>query len=315
MNKYERMLHIMGLITKDALSTDNIRQKLFNLDTDLAKKYGLKTLSMDRQINRDMAQFKKYGFTVKKTSYEYQIETDSQFLDAFTSLLKSYFEKDLILKKHIYGDIDRSSLAEIIEIQTNVYKKSIFDAAKYFIDIAIALKEKKNLGFYYAPQHPDTAKKFLMKRKSVADKGFDVAMLCHYLVFRKGSLLLLGEVNHKDKMQIRQYLLKGISKLKISGTQQPRQLKIIPDELYKYSVGCWIGGNEHTIKLKISELADPSQHRFIERTVNGEEEIIKLILDSNGAMRIINPPPEIKDKARQMKVQFESMFADEKKTI
>lgn len=297
MMKNERLLNLFVLLQNEKLSTKYIMQRLPGIEPDEATNFK----SIERLITRSFKYLKKFGFEIEKTSTDYRIKKDSDWTTPLARLIKEFLHEKV--KKHIYGDIDTLTLVNLFEARKWT--------AEDFLTIADTLKNSCKLSFTYLPQHPDTAERVKkIPRKRITDpKGkVNIEMIPHYLVFRAQKILILGEVYYKNEIHSRHYLSDGIVNIKPGNQSTVKKLKIKPDDIYRYSVGCWSGGILHKLKIQISDLCDSANVSYLDKTVNGEEEIIREMLASNGVQKIIHPPDIFYQKAAQMGISPDKVF-------
>ena len=138
-----------------------------------------------------------------------------------------------------------------------------------------------------------------------------VVMLPRLLVFGGEEMVILGEryLQANEKPRLRQYALPGICNirrpiksdlpLRLENRKIEKSIAFDPDILYQHSLYLWQGGQTHQITLEEHNPGTPNAPRLINKTVNGEEEILSHVAASLSKIKIVNPPLLIEQKARE----------------
>lgn len=260
-----------------------------------------------RTLQRDIEALAKRKLHLVKRGHKYRLEPTEANMQAFFQVLREYS-----LSKQgapfFFGSIDVQRCVDYFALRTGVIT--------LIYRLLYAIKESAIVTFDYTPQSDITKMRMNARAQYQATnkRVIPVRLLPHRLVVAGNSFLVLGEFYEKQgffKGQfkspvVRHYELRGIDNL-VHGEKQRPQLKINPAEIYRNSVHVWVGGREYEVELE--ELwyngGKPQRRK---RKVNGEDEVLSLSAGSLGRIKIVNPPEELRHRAKQIGLPEDLVF-------
>ncbi|HMV37045.1 MAG TPA: hypothetical protein PKD60_14185 [Turneriella sp.] len=260
-----------------------------------------------RTLQRDIEALGKRKLNLTKRGHKYRFEPTETNMRAFFQVLREYS-----LSKQggafFYGSIDVQRVVDYFAARSGV------------IDLVYtllhAIQEKRIVTFDYTPQSDLTKMKMIARAnyQPTNPRVIPVRMLPHQLVTAGNSFLVLGEFYERQglfrgqfkKPVVRHYELRGITKFALAEKETPK-LDINPAEIYRNSVHVWAGGHEYDVELE--ELwYDGGKPQRRKRKVNGEDEVLSLSAGSLGRIKIVNPPEELRNRAKQIGLPEELVF-------
>lgn len=260
-----------------------------------------------KTFQRELNIYKKYGIEIQNSRRRHILNLDDSSLKGFMKFLHDFSKS----KEHahiFYGDID--------SMRGLNYFSGQHPVVSHFYSIITAIIEGRYLDFIYTPQSDLTRLRMLQRSKHEATnpREIPVHMLPHHIVTGGNSFLVLGEYFEKKgfykslfKAPVqRHYELRGISGLKL-GDKGEKQLTINPQETYRNSIHVWAGGREYEVELE-EFWYEGGKPRRKKRKVNGEDEVLSLSAGSLGRIRIVNPPEELRNRAKQIGLPEDLVF-------
>lgn len=226
------------------------------------------------------------------------------YVEALARFLKIYLSESVYPPVH--GEVSEKLLVEGLKSQQR--------PAQVFCEILRALRDSRVLHYAYRPQHADTRRR-LAKRKArtgrITRAGYmPVAMIPYGFSFGGELMLLVGEAifsetDAPNSRAYRQYALRGILDPRC-GQIENRQLECDFSALYADSIYTWLGGTRY--ELTIEDARFDEQPRVYVLRANGEEEALQFVSSALGRIKIINPPPPLVVKAKELGLLTETLF-------
>jgi hypothetical protein len=260
-----------------------------------------------KTFQRELHIYREYGIEIRNSRRRHILHLDEKSLKGFMKFLHD-FSKDEDHAHIFYGDID--------SVRGLNYFSSQHPVISHFYSIIMAIIEGRYLDFTYTPQSDLTRLRMLQRSKHEATnpRVIPVHMLPHHIVTGGNSFLVLGEYFEKKgfykslfKAPVqRHYEMRGISGLKI-GEKGEKQLTINAQETYRNSIHVWAGGREYEVELE-EFWYEGGKPRRKKRKVNGEDEVLSLAAGSLGRIRIVNPPEELRNRAKQIGLPEDLVF-------
>lgn len=260
-----------------------------------------------KTFQRELKIYKRYGIKILNSRRRHILNLDDDSLKGFMKFLQD-FSKSREYAHIFYGDID--------SMRGLMYFSGQHPVIAHFYNIITAIIEDRYLDFTYTPQSDLTRLRMLQRSKYEATnpRVIPVHMLPHYIVTGGNSFLVLGEYFEKKgfykslfKAPVqRHYEMRGIAGLK-PGEKGEKQLAIDVQDTYRNSIHIWAGGREYEVVLE-EFWYDGGKPRRKKRTVNGEDEVLSLAAGSLGRIRIVNPPEELRNRAKQIGLPEDLVF-------
>lgn len=299
---YDRLISLYCLKeleqTKTGLKTDEMIARTGNA--------GFEPLT-SKTFQREFKIYERYGIEILHSRRRYRLIPEGNSLAGLMEFLRD-FSKDKKYAHVFYGDVDSKRAIDYFSGQSSV----MF----LFFEIVTAILEQRYLEFQYTPQSDITRLRMLQRSKNQVTnpKVIPVRMLPHYIVTGGNSFLVLGEYFEKKGFYTslfkapvqRHYEMRGIAGLK-RGERGEKQLSINPQETYRNSVHIWAGGREYEVELE-EFWYEGGKPRRRKRKVNGEDEVLSLSAGSLGRIKIVNPPEELRNRAKQIGLPEELVF-------
>ncbi len=275
----KRLLKILTGLEKEPLSTDMITARLNSSGFIVTER------TVQRDLNERLTQ---KGLQLRHKSRNYAIEVNDSYYKFLASFFHDFFEN--YMRTFCTRDITTTAIyTGISHLKT---------PATLVANLYGALQDSREISFLYKPQTRDTVEKLACKKAEYAS-GLPIKMIPHGFVFSRESLLIGGENGYFSEPEYRHYDLRGIDEIEVGDVFEKR-LKINLEKEYENSVDIWHGGTLYPLLIRETPPAEPGKARTYEKLVNGEKEILAQVHASDGRLKIINPPPGIVKKAREM---------------